>query len=78
MRKTHTQRNRLIVHIVLELVSKIAQKHNIEAQVAMEKIMACSIGVCRGCVIQIKKEGEIKNATICHDGPVFKGDEVVW
>lgn len=65
-------------HIVLENVAKIAQKNNLKSQVAMEKVMACSIGVCRGCVIQIKKDGEIQNATICHDGPVFEGDEPVW
>ena len=44
----------------------------------MEKVMACGIGVCRGCVIDIKKDGKIVNATVCKDGPVFKGSEVVW
>lgn len=65
-------------HIVLKLISELAQKYNIEAQVAMEKVFACQIGVCRGCVIQIQKDGKVQNATICHDGPVFLGSEVVW
>jgi dihydroorotate dehydrogenase electron transfer subunit len=65
-------------HPVLKIIAQTAQKHGIECEVAMEKIMACGIGVCRGCVIQIKKEGKIKNATVCKDGPVFKGEEVVW
>lgn len=65
-------------HVVLEIVAKIADKHSLECEVAMEKVMACGIGVCRGCVIQVKKGGKVKNATVCKDGPVFCAKEVVW
>lgn len=65
-------------HPVLKFVAQTAQKHGLECEVAMEKVMACGIGVCRGCVIQIIKDGKIQNATVCKDGPVFKGEEVVW
>lgn len=65
-------------HPVLKIVAQTAEKHGLECEVAMEKIMACGIGVCRGCVIQVKKDGKIQNATVCKDGPVFNGAEVVW
>ena len=65
-------------HIVLKLVSEIAKKYNIVCEVAMEKTMACSIGVCRGCVIRVVKNGEEQNASVCKDGPVFYGEEVGW
>ncbi len=65
-------------YIVLKTIAKTAQEYGIEVQVAMEKVMACGIGVCRGCVIDVKKEGKIANATVCKDGPVFMGSEVVW
>ncbi len=66
-------------HIVLKLTSEIAQKYSIDCEVAMEKEMACSIGVCRGCVIRIKDENGVeKNAAVCQDGPVFKGGQIVW
>lgn len=65
-------------HPVLKFVAKLAEKHNLECEVAMEKVMACEIGICRGCVIQILKDGKIQNATICKDGPVFDAAEVVW
>lgn len=64
--------------IVLKLIAKLGEKYGIETQVAMEKVMACGIGVCRGCVIDIKKDGKVINATVCKDGPVFKGSEIVW
>ena len=60
--------------IVLENISKI----NIESQLALEKVMACSIGVCRGCVIKLNQNGTIKTASVCKDGPVFKGSEIIW
>lgn len=65
-------------HPVLRIVSEVAQKHNLECEVCMEKVMACGIGVCRGCVIKVKKDDAIINKTVCKDGPVFAGKEVVW
>ncbi len=64
--------------IVLKTVAQVGEKYGIETQVAMEKVMACGIGVCRGCVIDVIKDGKTVNATVCKDGPVFNGSEVVW
>jgi len=61
--------------IVLKKLSEYADKYNIPCEVAMEKEMACSIGVCRGCVIELKN-GQI--ASVCKDGPVFSGSEIKW
>lgn len=63
---------------VLKIVAQKAEEYGIECEVAMEKVMACGIGVCRGCVIKIKKGDTIQNATVCKDGPVFDAKEVVW
>lgn len=65
-------------HPVLKIVAQMAEKHGIESKVCMEKVMACGIGICRGCVIKVKKGNEIINKTICKDGPVFDGKEVIW
>ncbi|MCM1010281.1 MAG: dihydroorotate dehydrogenase electron transfer subunit [Fusobacterium sp.] len=65
-------------HIVLKLVAETAKKHGIPCEVAMEKTMACSIGVCRGCVVTLNRNGKIDNASVCKDGPVFLGEEIVW
>lgn len=64
--------------VVLKTVARLGEKYKIETQVAMEKVMACGIGVCRGCVIDVIRGGKTVNATVCKDGPVFKGSEVVW
>lgn len=64
--------------VVLKNVAQIAKQNSIEAFVALERIMACSIGVCRGCVIRLNRQDEIVYASVCQDGPIFKGSEVVW
>jgi len=64
--------------IVLQLVCDLAEKNRIKAEIAMEKVMACGIGVCRGCVIKLNTENGVKNASVCADGPVFNGGEVIW
>lgn len=63
---------------VLKFIAEMAKEHSIECEVAMEKVMACGIGICRGCVIKVKKDGKNKNATVCKDGPVFNAAEVIW
>ena len=65
-------------HPVLKIVAQTAEKYGIKCEVCIEKVMACGIGVCRGCVIKVKKGNEIVNKTICKDGPVFDGKEVAW
>lgn len=65
-------------HPVLKFVAQTAEKQGIDCEVCMEKVMACGIGVCRGCVIKVKKGNEIINKTVCKDGPVFDGREVLW
>ena len=61
--------------IVLQKICETASQYGISTQIAMEKEMACSIGVCRGCVIELKNG---KNATVCKDGPVFCGEDIKW
>lgn len=64
--------------IVLKKLSQTAKKLNIPCYVALERVMACSIGVCRGCIIKLVKNNEINNFSVCKDGPIFKGEEILW
>jgi dihydroorotate dehydrogenase electron transfer subunit len=43
-------------------------------QVSLEVRMACGMGVCYGCTIKTKNG--LKQ--VCHDGPVFEFDDVLW
>jgi dihydroorotate dehydrogenase electron transfer subunit len=43
-------------------------------QVSLETRMACGLGVCYGCTIRTRSGQK----QVCHDGPVFDMDEVMW
>lgn len=41
---------------------------------SLEKKMACGVGLCIGCQVATKHQG---NQRICYEGPVFKATEVI-
>ncbi|MCQ2794843.1 MAG: dihydroorotate dehydrogenase electron transfer subunit [Bacilli bacterium] len=43
-------------------------------QYSLEERMGCGFGVCRGC--SIKTKAGIRR--VCKDGPVFKGEDIIW
>ena len=61
-------------HLMLKAINQIASEHKINAQFSLEEHMACGIGACLGCVVATKTGYK----TVCKDGPVFSGEELVW
>lgn len=59
---------------MLKAVQAFAAKHGLLGQVSCEGIMACGLGACKGCSIETKNGYK----TVCHDGPAFNLDEVVF
>lgn len=57
---------------------------NAVMQVSLEERMGCGYGVCVGCAVDIRtgKDNDgsdiIKRLKVCKDGPVFRGEAVVW
>ncbi|MCK4388330.1 MAG: hypothetical protein KAW00_06105, partial [Dehalococcoidia bacterium] len=45
-----------------------------KCQISLEVRMGCGIGACYGCTINTRK-GLRK---VCHDGPVFELDDILW
>lgn len=60
------------------LYENYIKNNQIEAYFSMENMMACGIGVCMGCNIKIRQEGEDKILRVCKEGPVFKAQDIVW
>ena len=65
---------------MLAKVAEIAQKHQIDCQVSMERMMACGIGVCQSCAVEYKADrpGKTVYKLCCKDGPVFDSRQVVF
>jgi dihydroorotate dehydrogenase electron transfer subunit len=61
-------------HGLLKAVTRLAQTYRVPAEVSLEEVMACGLGVCNGCAVKIK--GEFQR--VCKDGPVFSAQDVDW
>jgi dihydroorotate dehydrogenase electron transfer subunit len=61
-------------HPMLKGVAQIAAENQICAQLSLEEHMACGIGACLGCVVLTKSGYK----SVCKDGPVFSGEELIW
>ena len=59
---------------MLKAVYDLCQPENIPGWYSFEERMACGFGVCMGCSCQTKYGSK----RICKDGPVLRGEEIVW
>ena len=60
---------------MLKNVAKVAARYGVSCQVSLEERMACGVGACLGCAVQMA-DGTMKH--VCKDGPVFDAKEVDW
>ncbi|MCU7813735.1 MAG: dihydroorotate dehydrogenase electron transfer subunit [Candidatus Thiodiazotropha sp. (ex Rostrolucina anterorostrata)] len=63
-------------HPMLEAVAQLAAKHDIPCQVSMEEFMACGVGGCAGCVVEVQTPDGPAMKRVCVDGPVFDAQSV--
>jgi dihydroorotate dehydrogenase electron transfer subunit len=64
---------------MLAAVARLAAHHARPSQLAMERIMGCGVGGCYSCVVRIRDgEGGTRYARSCVEGPIFRGEDVVW
>ncbi|MDH5444740.1 MAG: dihydroorotate dehydrogenase electron transfer subunit [Gammaproteobacteria bacterium] len=63
-------------HPMLEAVAKMAKDYDLPCQVSLEEFMACAVGGCAGCVVEVKTENGPAMKRVCVDGPVFNAEQV--
>lgn len=65
-------------HPMLEAVAKLAHVYDLPCQVSMEEFMACGVGGCAGCVVEVKTDKGSAMKRVCVDGPVFDARSVFF
>ncbi|TMQ72522.1 MAG: dihydroorotate dehydrogenase electron transfer subunit [Candidatus Eisenbacteria bacterium] len=81
-------------HAMLEAVARWAMRRGSPSFLAMESVMACGTGVCRGCPMPRSVEaarrtratrgdspsllGNADYAMCCTEGPVFRAEDLDW
>jgi dihydroorotate dehydrogenase electron transfer subunit len=63
---------------MLKAVAAMAAKHEVPCQVSLEEFMACAVGGCAGCTVEITTPEGPAMKRVCVDGPVFDAETVVW
>lgn len=64
---------------MLRAVAATAADHGAWSQCAVEEQMACGVGVCMTCVLPVRgDDGVVRMVRSCTEGPVFRGDRVLW
>ena len=61
---------------MLEAVSKLSNEYNLPCQASLEEFMACAVGGCAGCVVEVATENGPAMKRVCVDGPVFDAKTV--
>ncbi len=63
-------------HPMLEAVAKLAHHYELPCQVALEEFMACAVGGCAGCTVEVQTPRGPAMQRVCVDGPVFEAQSI--
>jgi dihydroorotate dehydrogenase electron transfer subunit len=61
---------------MLAATAKLAARHDLPCQVALEEFMACGVGGCAGCTVAVRTPTGTAMKRVCVDGPVFDAYQV--
>ena len=61
---------------MLEAVSKLANEYKLPCQASLEEFMACAVGGCAGCTVEVQTQNGPAMKRVCVDGPVFEAQTV--
>ena len=61
---------------MLRAAAHLAQELGVPSQVSLEEFMACAVGGCAGCSVEVRTPEGPAMKRVCVDGPVFDGARV--
>ncbi len=63
---------------MLRAVAALARDYRLPCQLSLEEYMACAVGGCAGCTVNVKTQHGFAMKRVCVDGPVFTAEEVFY
>ena len=63
---------------MLRAVAGVAREYGLPCQVSLEEFMACAVGGCAGCAVEVQTAGGPAMKRVCVDGPVFEASSVFY
>ncbi|MCH7892963.1 MAG: dihydroorotate dehydrogenase electron transfer subunit [Proteobacteria bacterium] len=56
---------------MLAAVAGLARELDLPCQISLEEFMACAVGGCAGCTVEVQTAAGVAMQRVCVDGPVF-------
>ncbi len=56
---------------MLKATAQLARQFGVPCQVSLEEFMACAVGGCAGCTVEVRTPQGLAMKRVCVDGPVF-------
>jgi dihydroorotate dehydrogenase electron transfer subunit len=56
---------------MLRASAELARRFKVPCQVSLEEFMACAVGGCAGCTVEVRTPQGPAMKRVCVDGPVF-------
>ena len=56
---------------MLRASAALARRFGVPCQVSLEEFMACGVGGCAGCAVEVRTADGVAMKRVCVDGPVF-------
>jgi dihydroorotate dehydrogenase electron transfer subunit len=56
---------------MLKASAELARRYAVPCQVSLEEFMACAVGGCAGCTVEVRTPEGVAMKRVCVDGPVF-------
>jgi dihydroorotate dehydrogenase electron transfer subunit len=56
---------------MLKATADLARRYRVPCQVSLEEFMACAVGGCAGCAVEVRTPQGPAMKRVCVDGPVF-------
>jgi dihydroorotate dehydrogenase electron transfer subunit len=61
---------------MLVAVAALARRLDLPCQVSLEEYMACGVGGCAGCTVEVETDQGLAMKRVCVDGPIFDAAHV--
>jgi dihydroorotate dehydrogenase electron transfer subunit len=61
---------------MLKAVAELSHEYQLPCQVSLEEFMACAVGGCAGCTVEVTTAAGKSMKRVCVDGPVFEAVSV--
>jgi len=65
---------------MLKAVAALCYRYGAPGQVSLETMMACGVGSCYGCAVEVGRDehNKVRYERVCHEGPVFDVNHLPW